>query len=50
LLHASKLPLQKWFTAICLMVSDKGDISALRLSEQRDVSWITAHTMLRKIR
>lgn len=32
------------------MASDKGSISALRLSKQIEVSWITAHRMLRKIR
>ena len=46
----SKLPLVKWFRAIYLMASDKGGISALRLAQQIEVSWITAHRMLRKIR
>ncbi|CAH1085671.1 hypothetical protein NTG1052_550051 [Candidatus Nitrotoga sp. 1052] len=32
------------------MASDKGGISALRLAQQIEVSWITAHRMLRKIR
>ncbi len=48
--EASKLPLVKWFWAIYLMVSDKGSISALRLAQQIEVLWITAHRMLRKIR
>ena len=48
--EASKLPLVKWFWAIYLMASDKGGISALRLAQQIEVSWITAHRMLRKIR
>lgn len=41
--EASKLPLVKWFCAIYLMASDKGVISALRLAQQIEGSWITAH-------
>ncbi len=48
--HSTNLPLVKWFWAIYLCASDKGGISALRLSKQIGVSWITAHRMLRKIR
>ncbi len=48
--EASKLPMVKWFWAIYLMASDKGGISALRLAQQIEVSWIMAHRMLRKIR
>lgn len=48
--EATKLPLVKWFWAIYLMASDKGGISALRLAQQIEVSWLTAHRMLRKIR
>jgi transposase-like protein len=48
--EASKLPLVKWFWAIYLMASDKGGVSALRLAQQIEVSWLTAHRMLRKIR
>lgn len=48
--HSTNLPLVKWFWAIYLMASDKGSISALRLSKQIEVSWVTAHRMLRKIR
>ena len=48
--HASKVPLVKWFWAIYLTASDKGGISALRLSKQIQVSWITAYRMLTKIR
>jgi len=33
-------------TTLTRAVSDKGGNSALRWSEQLDVSWITAHTML----
>ena len=50
LFHATKIPLVKWFWAIYLMASDKGGLSALRASKHRGVSWITARTMLRKIR
>lgn len=50
LFHSTNLPLTKWFWAIFLVVSDKGGISALRLSKLLDVSWPTASSMLRKIR
>ena len=48
--HSTNLPLVKWFWAIYLCASDKGGISALRLSKHIGVSWITAQRMLRKIR
>jgi transposase-like protein len=48
--HSTNLPLFKWFWAIYLTASDKGGISALRLSKHLGVSWITAQRMLRKIR
>jgi hypothetical protein len=48
--HATKVPLVKWFWAIYLTASDKGGISALRLSKYIGVSWLTARLMLRKIR
>ncbi|HYW75498.1 MAG TPA: IS1595 family transposase [Gammaproteobacteria bacterium] len=50
LFHSSNVSLVKWFLAIYLMACDKGGISALRLSKQIGVSWITAHRMLRKMR
>lgn len=50
LFHSTNLPLTKWFWAIYLMASDKGGISALRLSIQIGVTWLTASRMLRKIR
>ena len=50
LFYASKLPLRKWFWANYLVVTDKGGISALRLSKLLDVSWSTAYRMLRKLR
>lgn len=50
LFHSTNLPLVKWFWAIYLVASDKGGISAMRLSKQIGVSWITARRMLQKIR
>ena len=50
LFHATKIPLVKWFWAIYLMASDKGGLSALRAAKHLGVSWISARTMLRKIR
>ena len=50
LFHSTNLPLVKWFWAIYLVASDKGGISALRLSKYIGVSWITARNMLKKIR
>ena len=50
LFHSSNVPLVQWFLAIYLMACDKGGLSALRLSKQIGVSWITAHRMLRKMR
>ena len=50
LFHGSKVPLQKWFWAIFYTSSDKGGISALRLSKLIEVNWKTAFSMLRKIR
>lgn len=50
LFHATKLPLVKWFWAIYLLASDKGGMSALRATKHIGVSWITARSMLRKIR
>ncbi len=50
LFHSTNLPLVKWFWAIYLIASDKGGISALRLSKHIGVSWPTARKILRKIR
>ena len=50
LLHSTNLPLVKWFWAIYFVASDKGGISALRLSKHIGVSWPTARGMLKKIR
>lgn len=50
LFHATKLPLTKWFWAIYWLSTDKGSISALRLSKLIGVTWRTAQLMLRKLR
>ena len=48
--HAAKLTLKQWFWAVYWVSSDKGSISALRLSKLLGVSWRTASKMLRKLR
>jgi hypothetical protein len=48
--HSTNLPLVKWFWAIYWVSSDKGGISALRLSKLIEVSWPTAFCLLRKLR
>lgn len=50
LFESSNVPLAKWFWAIYWAGSDKGSISALRLSKLIGVSWVTASRMLRKLR
>ena len=50
LFHSSNLPLLKWFWAIYFMGSDKGSISALRLSKLIEVNWKTARLILSKVR
>ena len=50
LFHATKLPLTKWFWAIYWVSSDKGSVSALRLSKLIGVTWRSAYSMLRKLR
>jgi transposase-like protein len=50
LFHATKLPLTKWFWAIYWISSDKGGISALRLSKLIGVSWRSAYRVLRVLR
>ncbi len=50
LFHRSHLPLQKWFWAIYFMGSDKGGISAVRLSQLIEVNWRTARLLLKKRR
>jgi len=48
--HGSRVPLHKWFWALYWVGSDKGSISALRLSKLIGVSWRSAYTLLRKLR
>ena len=50
LFHGSHLPLLKWFWAIYFIGSDKGSISALRLSKLIEVNWRTARLILSKVR
>ena len=50
LFHNTKLSLVKWFWSIYWVSSDKGSISALRLTKLIGVSWLTAQRMLRKLR
>ncbi len=50
LFHRSHLPLRKWFWAIYFVGSDKGSISAVRLSKLIEVNWRTARLMLKKLR
>jgi len=50
LFHRSHLPLLKWFWAIYFIGSDKGSISALRLSKLIEVNWRTARLILSKVR
>ena len=49
-IHKSKMPLQIWFWAIYLCVTDKRGRSALSLSRHVGVSYPTAWLMLHKIR
>jgi len=48
--HATKLPLAKWFWAIYWVGTDKGGISALRLSKLIGVTWRSAYRILRQLR
>jgi len=50
LFHRSHLSLQKWFWAVYFVGSDKGSISAVRLSKLIDVNWRTARLVLKKLR
>lgn len=50
ILHSTKLPLVKWFTAIYFVSVDKGGISASRLAKYIDVDWKTARNMLKRLR
>ncbi len=48
--HNTKLPLVKWFWCIYWLSTDKGSISALRLTKLIGVSWRTAQRILRILR
>jgi transposase-like protein len=50
LFHVSKITLIQWFWAIYFLGSDKGSISALRLSKLIEVNWRTARLILKKLR
>jgi hypothetical protein len=50
LFNGSHLPLLKWFWALYFIGSDKGSISALRLSKLIEVNWKTVWLMLMKVR
>lgn len=50
LFEGTKLPLVKWFWAIYWMSSDKGGISALRLSKLIGTTWRSAYRMLKILR
>ena len=50
LFHATKLPLTKWLWAIYWVSTDKGGISALRLSKLIGVTWRSAYRILRILR
>lgn len=48
--EATKLPLVKWFWAIYWISSDKGGISALRLSKLIGTTWRSAYRILKILR
>lgn len=50
LFHNTKLPLVKLFWSLYWVSSDKGSISALRLTKLIGVSWLTVQRLLRKLR
>jgi transposase-like protein len=50
LFHGSKITLIQWFWSIYFLGSDKGSISALRLSKLIEVNWRTARLILKKLR
>lgn len=50
IMHASKLPLPKWFLAIFLIVNAKKGISSLQLARDIDVNKNTAWYMQKRIR
>jgi len=50
LFEGSRLPLTKWFCALYWISSDKGGISALRLSKLIGTTWRSAYRMLKILR
>lgn len=50
LFHKTRTPLLKWFYAIVLLATDKGGVSALRLSKQLGLRYATAWLILHKLR
>ena len=50
LFHGSRITLIQWFWSIYFLGSDKGSISALRLSKLIEVNWRTARLVLKKLR
>lgn len=48
--HDSRLPLQKWFTAIALILNAKKGISSRQLARDLDVHVETAWSMAHRIR
>lgn len=50
LFHKTRTPLLKWFYAIVLISTDKGGVSALRLSKQLGLRYATAWLILHKLR
>ena len=50
LFHRNRITLVQWFWAIYFLGSDKGSISALRLSKLIEVNWRTARIILKKLR
>lgn len=49
ILHATKLPLVKWFWAIYLVNTYKKKTTALQLAYFLNVSWLTGSRMLKKL-
>ena len=50
LFHGSKISIIQWFGAVYFLGSDKGSISALRLSQLIEVNWRTARLILKQLR
>jgi hypothetical protein len=50
LFYGSRIPITQWFWAIYFLDSDKGSISALRLSKLIEVNWRTARLILSMLR